>query len=401
MTFTPFVRDRFTWFAYLLLAYYAYLQAVISPLMPFLGDELALSYTVRGLHLSAFALGMIVAGALADRLVARTSRRVTFWIGAAGIAFGAALLTIGQSPLVTIGSALIMGTVGSFLLVMIQAALAEHHGGNRASALTESNVAASVLATLAPFLISLLERAALGWRWALWGGVIAAIAAWIGGRGIAIPERTASAAGRERSRTPLPRLFWVYWGVVLLSVSVEWCTIFWGADFLERIVGFSRPDAVGTMALFFAATVIGRFLGSRLTRRFRAERLLIGAALITLIGFPLFWLGYQTPAIVLVGLFLLGLGIANLFPLTLAVTTTVGAANLDRASGRTSLAAGLAILIAPQILGTVADQIGIYSAFAITGGLALAVLLLVIAADRFSRQPSSRADINLHKELIP
>jgi len=140
------------------------------------------------------------------------------------------------------------------------------------------------------------------------------------------------------------------------------------------------------MAIFLAATVIGRFIGSRLTFRFPAQRLLIAAAGITLVGFPLFWLGYQTSAVALIGLFLMGLGIANLYPLTLATTTTVGAANPDTASSRTSLAAGLAILIAPQVLGTFADQSGIYDAFAIAGALAAFVLTLTVLAEDLSGQ---------------
>ena len=59
-THPPFLRDRFTWLAYLMLAYFAYLQAVLGPLVPFLRDELHLSYTVSGLHLSAFSIGMVL-----------------------------------------------------------------------------------------------------------------------------------------------------------------------------------------------------------------------------------------------------------------------------------------------------------------------------------------------------
>jgi len=159
-----FVRDRFTWLAYFMLAYYAYIQATLGPSMPFLGEELSMSYTVRGLHLSAFALGMIVAGILGDRVAARVSRRLTFWIGAGGMAVGAVAFTAMRTPSLTIVSAFIMGALGSFLLVMIQAGLAHHHGSSRAIPLTESNVLASVAATLAPFLISQLERLTLGWN---------------------------------------------------------------------------------------------------------------------------------------------------------------------------------------------------------------------------------------------
>jgi len=75
---TSFTRDRFTWLAYGMLAYFAYMQAALGPLMPFLRDELHLSYTVSGLHLSAFALGMVLAGSLGDHLVQWWGRKVVF-----------------------------------------------------------------------------------------------------------------------------------------------------------------------------------------------------------------------------------------------------------------------------------------------------------------------------------
>ncbi|MEP7291141.1 MAG: hypothetical protein ABI835_05130 [Chloroflexota bacterium] len=68
---TTFIRDRFTWLAYLMLAYYAYMISALGPLMPFLRVELNLSYSVAALHLSAFAVGMILAGLTADRAVRR------------------------------------------------------------------------------------------------------------------------------------------------------------------------------------------------------------------------------------------------------------------------------------------------------------------------------------------
>ena len=67
----PFVRNDFTWLAYVMLAYFAYLQASFGPLMPFLRAELHLSYTIGSLHVSAFALGMVLAGLLGDRLAHR------------------------------------------------------------------------------------------------------------------------------------------------------------------------------------------------------------------------------------------------------------------------------------------------------------------------------------------
>ena len=64
-----FHRDRFTWLAYLSLAFYGYFLNVLGPITPFLKDELGLSYTVSSLHFTAFAVGILligVGGHLAD-----------------------------------------------------------------------------------------------------------------------------------------------------------------------------------------------------------------------------------------------------------------------------------------------------------------------------------------------
>ncbi len=114
-----FIRDRFTWLAYLMLAYYAYMQSALGPLMPFLAGELNMSYTVRGLHVSAFALGMIIAGSSADRVAAHFGRTRVFWIGGGGMALAGLVLIGVRTPALTIAASFGMGVIGSYLLIMI------------------------------------------------------------------------------------------------------------------------------------------------------------------------------------------------------------------------------------------------------------------------------------------
>ncbi len=375
-----FERDSFTWLAYVMLAYYAFLQSSLGPLMPFLAAQLNMSYTVRGLHLSAFALGMMLAGTMADRAARRLGRRRVFWGGGVGMALAALALTTAGTSVVSIACAFLMGFIGSFLLVMIQATLADHHGLLRAVALTEANVGASVAAALAPLLVSQSEAAGIGWRVALVLGAAAwaVVFAWRWRMPITeAPPVAESHAGARR----LPRQFWMYWLVVLLSVSVEWCVVFWGADFLEKVVGLSRVDSVAGMTAFLGAVVIGRFTGSRLTRRVPTGPLLLTAAVIVAVGFPVFWLA-RSPGVALTGLFILGLGVANLFPFTLSAATSVAPGMANTASARVSMGGGLAILVTPQILGSAADQIGIQWAFGIAGLLCVGVLVIAFVAQR-------------------
>ncbi|MBN1965535.1 MAG: MFS transporter, partial [Anaerolineae bacterium] len=349
-----------------------------------LRDELKLSYTVGGLHFSALALGLVIGGLVTDRAVRRWQRPVVFWGGGAGMALGALIVGVGRWEAITIAGSWVMGFLGTFLLTTIQSGLADRHGPNRAVALTESNIGASFCAGLAPLFVGGFQRAGIGWR----GGVLLPVVLWIvltlWYRREPIPtaqpsERKAHAAGGA-----LPRIFWVYWAVLLFSVAAEWSIAFWGADFLASEGGLQKADASSVMSFFFVAMVIGRLLGSRLTRVMDTSRLLLGALAIALGGFALFWLA-PLGGLRIVGLFVAGLGIANLFPFVLAIGVSISPEQSDAASARIVLGAGVAILVAPQLLGTMADQIGVWSAY----GLVAVVLVIAAGIAVFARRLSS------------
>jgi MFS family permease len=369
--------------AYFLLAYYAFTQATLGPLMPFLRTELNLSYTIAGMHLSAFALGMIGAGLTTDRLTQRWGRWIIFWGGGLGMALGALGLTLSSHAVLTIASIFGMGFLGTLLLALIQSTLSDRHGEQRVIALTESNVGASVSAGLAPLLVGSFERMDLDWRGALFLAILAFMVLALYFRRESLPEAPQTTSHSQRIGQALPLIFWAYWFIICLGVSIEWCLIFWGADFLEKVVGLSQVNAATMMSVFFAAMVLGRFIGSRLSRVVSSAMLLLLATAITAVGFPVFWLARLAP-LNLTGLFIAGLGVANLFPLTLAVALNAVPDQADVASPRLSLAGGLAILLAPLVLGWTADQLNIQNAYGIVAVLAVIVVVVTFFANRLA-----------------
>lgn len=386
MPMTPpktFSRDPFTWMAYAMLAYYAYIMAILGPLMPFLRSELNLNYTVTGLHLSAFALGMIGAGLLTDRLTGRWGRRPVFWVGGLGMALGAVGLTVSSQSFWSITSILAMGLLGTLMLALIQTTLSDHHGDQRTIALTESNVGASISASLAPVFVGSFERWGLGWRLALMLGVVAFVWLALRFRRQPLPERQKVSSRAHAGSSRLPLVFWAYWFVICVSVSIEWCLIFWGADFLEKVIGLSQVNAATMMSIFFGAMVVGRVVGSGLTRIMPGAKLLLLAIGVTIIGFPLFWLARFAP-LNLAGLFIAGLGVANMFPLTLSVALNTVPAQADVASPRLSLGGGTAILLAPLVLGWTADQLNIQNAYGIVAVLAVMAAAITFWANRMA-----------------
>jgi MFS family permease len=364
-----FRRDRLTWIAYALLAWFAYLQAAPGLVVGHLRDELGLSYSVGGLHVAAFATGSVIAGLAAARVERVLGRRALFWCSAALMGAAAIGLTAGRVPEATIGSLLVMGVAGGLLLITIQAALSDHHGERRAIALTEANAAAGVAYVVLIGALSLAALTGAGWRAALLVSLAVPLLAWMRNRQLAIatPPREATAGGR------LPAVFWIAAGMLFCSTAAEWCITAWGASFVEEAADVSTDTAVSLMIGYFGGFVIGRVLGSLLARSHEVHRLLAIALAITAAGFAILWPA-SSPAQALIGLALLGVGLGNLFPLGLAVTVGLVPDLAQLASGRAVLAGSCAILLAPLTVGTLAD------ATSLTAALAVVPVALALAA---------------------
>ena len=196
-----FRRDRLTWIAYALNAWFAYLQAAPGLVIGHLRDELDLSYRTAGLHVAAFAAGSMVAGVISPRLERALGRRALFWSPAALMGAGAVGFTAGRISEVTVGSVLVMGAGGGLLLATIQAALADHHGERRAVALAETSLAASIGYVVLIGVLSLTAALHAGWRVALLASLVVPVLAWWSNRRLAIdapPPLSVAIGGRDR-----------------------------------------------------------------------------------------------------------------------------------------------------------------------------------------------------------
>lgn len=371
-----FHRDRFTWLAYLLLAFYGYFLNILGPISPFLKSELNLSYTVSSLHFTAFAAGILLVGLGGHLVIQRMGRWVSLWSGAIGMSFCAVMLILGKSPVLTIGAAFLMGLIGSLILAIIPAALSEQHGDSRAVALSEANVVASLVATAAPLLVGWFARSTGNWRMALALVSVAPLLLYIGlGRGYSLGKVDKDTLDGNPGHS-LPASYWVYWVAIVLAVSIEFCMISWSADFLALVLGMPKADAAQAVSLFFAAMIIGRLAGSRLVQYFSTFKLVLASILVAGLGFVLFW----RSGIVwlgLAGLFVTGLGVASLYPLILSLAIGVAGPATIQASARATLASGTAILILPLVLGRLADVSGIGNAYGLVAILLLGDFLII------------------------
>jgi fucose permease len=379
-------RGPATWLLYILLGLFAYIETAVGPSMPFLRDELDLGYTVASLHFAAIAAGAVAIGLVADRIARRVGRRTALWGGMLGMAVGGAMIAVGPHVIVTVAGAFAMGAIGAVALVTNQASLADLHGDGRVVALAESNVVASAGAILAPLVIGAASRTQLGWRTGLLITLpTLAVLALAGARVPMPPAHAPRRSGADEHR--LPRLFWLFALLLFVAGSVEWCVAYWGADFLETEVGMRRFTAAAAMSLFFAAMVAGRLAGARLARRRLPLRLLLGSLAVAAFGLPILWQAGNAP-VALLGLFVAGAGIANFYPLTVGVATSVAPALIDASTARLAAASGTSLLIMPFSMGRLADVIGMQRAFAMTIVLVLVALAIALVAARVAGRAS-------------
>lgn len=384
-------RGGATWLSYGLLGYYAFMLNVLGPVLPFLRAEHGLSATLSSLHASMLAVGMLLASLLSPYVIARLGRQGALWLGGSAMTAASILLTLSGHPAGTLLSALAMGTLGTLLLVVISAQLADSHPAHRATVISEANVGGSIGAALAPLLVGLCGALAVGWRGAVLLGAasFALLAFGLARLRPATAGTQAPAPSAAATRASLPRRFWRYWAVLVLVVAVEFALVFWVASFLVSVRGWEPAAAVIASTTFPALMALGRAVGAAVTRRAAPVPLLYASLGLALVGVLLIWAS-PLPIATLAGLALAGAGVANLYPLTVAQALAVAPGQSDLASARAALASGSAILTAPLLLGALADWAGLARSFALVPGLIVVAFALLAYATR-AQAPAPQA----------
>lgn len=365
------VRGPLTWHLYLFVGFFQYLIGIQGNVLPFLQRELDLSYRTVGLHPSAVAVGAILVGIFGDTLVRRFGRRSMLIVGASGFVVAAVFLCLAPAAPVSIASCFLMGAFGGFIPTVVFATLAEIHADNRSVAFNEATAVAYLFGIMAPLMTGFFVWISLGWRSAVLAGVavgVAAIASFI--RQAPLPE----AASRGLLAGRLPAAYWAYWTALAFSVATEFSVLLWAPAFLERVVGLSTAAAATAAVAFAIAMFTGRVAGSGLARFIAAPRLFTATLVVSFAGFVLYWGVAGQPIVAVVGLFVLGLGLAQTYPLSFGQAMGTAGSLGDRASVRTAIAAGVALLSMPAALGFFADGFGLHRAHLIVPCLMVAAL---------------------------
>ena len=189
------------------------------------------------------------------------------------------------------------------------------------------------------------------------------------------PEAATAAATSAAVRGPL--LLVLMFGLVALCDAYgEGALADWGTLHLTADVHASASVAATGFAAYSMAMTAGRLSGTRLIERFGSTRILVGGSAVATVGMLVAALSPWLP-VVLAGFLLVGLGLANIFPLAIN-----GAGTLDgpRGVATASMLGYGGMVLGPPIIGLLAQLMGLPRALlsvallaALSGVAALAV----------------------------
>jgi fucose permease len=166
----------------------------------------------------------------------------------------------------------------------------------------------------------------------------------------------------------LPRAALLFAALTAVSAAIEFCLIYFGPQILIG-TGLAATAAGTALSANYLGILVGRLVGARLTRRpGRTTTLLYASLAVTAAGVVLFWAA-AGPVVAVAGLFVAGLGIANLYPLALALTLGAAGGQEDRANARSQVFLGVLTAASPYLLGVLADRFGLGAAFALEPAL--------------------------------
>ena len=356
-----FKRDRFFWIVATQTAIVNFYLGGFGPAQSLLRADQGTSLTIAGLHGTAMGVASIAAGYANPRLAHRFGRERLSWIGLLIFSLGMAIFVASPPVFLTLPATLITGFGTSIIINTMLTAMSHHYGKAAEVAIPQANGVASVGFVSGTALIGTIAIAFPSlWRLGLLLALPVAIALYVVGRDksddVHVPDESGPQSGK------LSRTFWIAWIGFVACISSEFATSFWSAALLRDRVGSTA--AISTVAVVALGTGmgIGRWYGGLVLHNLKLDTQLLTIIAIQFVGFVSFWLSHNM-FISLASLFSVGLGISMQFALASIRLISFSDGRPDLAIGRSSLAAGIAIAVAPFLLGVFGDNFGISRAY--------------------------------------
>jgi fucose permease len=343
--------------------------------IPAIKERLDLGEAALGFALGLVALGALVAMPVSGWMSARGGSRRTTRFAFVLCCVALALPALAPSYALLLPAAVLLGAGNGSLDVAMNAHGVAVERRHESPILSSFHAAFSCGALLGAGGSALAASADLDVRWHLLGVAGAALIVGLVACRSLLPA-DADHAGEEAG--PLlawpPRALWAVGAIGFCALVAEGATSDWSAVYVRESLGASAGVAALAFAAFSATMTIGRLVGDRLTTAWGAEALVRRGGLLSAAGVAGALL-IGDPIAATLGFALVGFGIAAMVPVVFRAASEVEGVAPGVGIAAASTMGYFGFLIAPPIIGGVAELTSLPVALGL-----LVVLGLVMAA---------------------
>jgi fucose permease len=359
--------------------------------IPWVQERFDLSKSAMGLVIVGMALAVILALPVAGQAIVRYGSERIVWVGGTALAFAIMLPVLAPHPVLVAAGLFVLGASSATQDVAMNShgvkvekdlgrpIMSSLHAGWAFGGMAGAGFSAACSA------LGLDPRITVAITSLLLLALLYASASRIG--------HGSAAEGEETPGFTLPPRGIVLLAVLCLLLMVtEGAMADWGGLYLRQDLGASAAIAALAYSFFTAGMTVGRVVGDAINHRIGAVALLRWGALLT--GVPLgAMLLIGQPAVALLGLFLVGLGVANGVPLMFSAAGRQPDTAPGPGIAAVSSMGSLGFLAGPPVIGVLADAISLPWALSILILGAIVVLALARrATGRAQAEPEPESD---------
>lgn len=369
-------------------------ESLLGVAWPAMRAEVGAPLDSLGLLIAVSMGGLLITSLLSGPAIARIG--VGRWLFGALLVRAAAMLGYALIPVfpAAIGVAFLAGLAVGAIATGSNTYIAQHHSAGRMSWLHASFGIGSTIGPL--FMAAMLQRGP-GWRW---GYAVAAALALLVALGflltlrrwpVAAPPapgpaqtRTAGPAPLETMRFPLA---WLGVLLFLLYRGVEVTAGQWTFSWLTEARAIDAASAGLALSIFWAALTVGRILSGLVADRIGEANMVRAGLLGAVLGVLVLMLA-RSALLSTLGLALMGLSMAPVFPLLSAATPRrVGQAHTPNAVGFQIAGGAVGAAVLPALAGSLGARIGLE----IVGPLLLGTSIILFVLHELSIRRMRRA----------
>ena len=350
--------------------------------IPWTQERFDLSKSTLGIVLVAMSIAVIVASPIAGQLIVKHgSRRMTL-VGGIADTLAVNLVVLAPHPLVLAPCLLVLGACNAIMDMSMNAhgvkveqdlgrpIMSSLHAGWSFGGVAGAGLAAGLVA------LGVHPRVTV----AIASGLLLALVFYFNTR----LGQGSAAEGEDAQRFALPSRGVLLLAILcLLTMVTEGAMGDWGGIYLRGDLGASAALAAVTFSVFSAGMTTGRLVGDWVTGRLGPVRTLQAGALLTGVSLGAALL-IGMPIAALIGLFAVGLGVANGVPLMFSAAGRQPGTAAGPAIAAVSSMGSFGFLIGPPIIGVLADAVSL--PWALTT-LILAAAVVFALARRAAGEP--------------